>query len=87
MRCTGVSCHALRSYDVHSSQVVLFANDTTVSKQMVKYTSQIPKESIVDIEGLITCPEKPIEACSQSDVSSVSHAGVALVLGVRSLAT
>lgn len=50
-------------------QVCLFANDTTVSKGMVKYASQIPRESIVDIEGLVTCPDKPVEGCSQGDVS------------------
>lgn len=49
-------------------QVVLFANDTTVSKGMVKYTSQISKESIVDIEGLVQIPQNPIESCSQSKV-------------------
>lgn len=50
-------------------QVVLFADDETVSKGMVKYASQITKESIVDVEGLLTCPEKSIDGCSQKDVS------------------
>ncbi|KAJ9507170.1 hypothetical protein QJQ45_004832 [Haematococcus lacustris] len=49
-------------------QVCLFANDTTVSKGMVKYASQITRESIVDVEGVITLPSKPVEGCSQSDV-------------------
>lgn len=54
-------------------QVVLFADDVSVTKGMVKYASQIPKESIVDVEGLVTCPEKPIESCSQKDVSAITH--------------
>jgi aspartyl-tRNA synthetase len=36
---------------------------------MVKYASQITRESIVDVEGLITCPERPVEGCSQSKVA------------------
>lgn len=35
---------------------------------MVKYATALPRESIVDLEGTVTCPEKPIEACSQSGV-------------------
>ncbi|EFJ52967.1 hypothetical protein VOLCADRAFT_72624 [Volvox carteri f. nagariensis] len=49
-------------------QAVLFADDVTVSKGMVKYATQIPKESIVDLEGVVKVPEKPIEGCSQKDV-------------------
>ncbi|GIM10401.1 hypothetical protein Vretimale_14134, partial [Volvox reticuliferus] len=49
-------------------QAVLFADDQIVSKGMVKYATQIPKESIVDVEGVITVPQQPIEACSQRDV-------------------
>jgi hypothetical protein len=49
-------------------QAVLFADEVTVSKGMVKYATQITKESIVDVEGLVTLPDKPIEGCSQKDV-------------------
>lgn len=38
-------------------QVVLFADDKTVSKGMVKYATQVPKESIVDVEGVVTLPQ------------------------------
>lgn len=51
-----------------TAQAVLFADDTTVSKGMVKYASQITRESIVDVGGTITAPEAPIEGCSQSKV-------------------
>lgn len=47
----------------------MFANDTTISKGMVKYASALTKESIIDVEGVIVCPERPVEACSQSEVS------------------
>jgi len=49
-------------------QCALFVDDATVSKGMVKYTSGIPRESIVDIEGTVQAPEAAIQGCSQSDV-------------------
>ncbi|GAX82774.1 hypothetical protein CEUSTIGMA_g10200.t1 [Chlamydomonas eustigma] len=49
-------------------QATLFADDETVSKGMVKYASQITRESIVDVGGVICAPLKPIEGCSQSQV-------------------
>ena len=52
----------------------MFADDQTVSRQMVKYASAITRESIVDVEGVVACPNNPIESCSQKDVSgSPSH--------------
>jgi len=54
------------------TQVTMFVNDTTVTKGMVKYASQITRESIVDIEGKIHCPEAPIASCSQSQVGGVA---------------
>jgi hypothetical protein len=47
---------------------VLFADDTTVSRGMVKYACGIPKESIVDVEGVVALPQAPVESCSQKDV-------------------
>jgi aspartyl-tRNA synthetase len=49
--------------------MTLFVNDTTVTKGMVKYASQITRESIVDIEGKVKVPASPITSCSQSEVS------------------
>jgi aspartyl-tRNA synthetase len=46
----------------------MFADDVSVSKGMVKYACGIPKESIVDVEGLVAVPANPIESCSQSQV-------------------
>lgn len=60
-------------------QAVMFANDTTVSRGMVKYACGIPKESIVDVEGVVAVPQAPIESCSQRDVELS-------VTGVRAIA-
>ena len=51
-----------------TTQVTLFVNDTTVSKSMVKYTSQITRESIVDVTGFVSKPDKTIASCSQTEV-------------------
>ncbi len=49
-------------------QVVLFTNDTTISKGMVKYASNLSRESIIDVEGTISLPQEPVAACTQSQV-------------------
>ncbi len=46
----------------------MFVDEVTVSRGMVKYTSALSKESIVDIEGTVKVPEMAIESCSQSQV-------------------
>lgn len=53
-------------------QAVMFADDVKVSKGMVKYACGIPKESIVDVGGILTCPEAKIESATQKDVSDVA---------------
>jgi hypothetical protein len=47
----------------------MFADDVKVSKGMVKYACGIPKESIVDVGGILTCPEAKIDSATQKDVS------------------
>ena len=49
-------------------QVVLFTNDTTISKGMVKYASNLSRESIIDVKGTISVPKESIVACTQSQV-------------------
>lgn len=49
-------------------QAVLFVDDVNVSKTMVKYATQIPKESVLDVGGVVSVPEAAIQSCSQSEV-------------------
>lgn len=52
-------------------QCTCFVNEGdggTVSKIMVKYSQQIPKESVVDVCGQLVQPAAPVEGCTQSDV-------------------
>ena len=55
-------------------QAVLFVDDETVSKGMVKYACAIPRESIVDVEATLVTPEAAIEACSQSQARAAAAA-------------
>jgi len=50
-------------------QVVLFVDDKTVSKGMVKYATAIPRESIVDVSGEVHVPETPVAGCTCSKAS------------------
>lgn len=67
-RAKGKSAFLVLRQQTATIQAVLFVDDTTTSKGMVKYASNIPKESIVDIVGEIVVPEAPVEGCTQSDV-------------------
>lgn len=42
---------------------------------MVKYATNITRESIVDVEGTVAVPENPVESCTQSQVLAPLPAG------------
>ena len=52
----------------------MFADDQKVSKGMVKYACGIPKESIVDVGGVLVQPQQPVESATQSNVSEPQSA-------------
>jgi aspartyl-tRNA synthetase len=52
----------------HKKQLVLFSDDVTVSRNMVKYASNLPRESVVDVEGVVTVPSTPVSGCTQSGI-------------------
>ena len=67
-------------------QVVLFTNDKTVSKGMVKYASNLSRESIIDVGGSIVVPEQPVAACTQSQVLlRTSHVSVRVLVLTASI--
>lgn len=49
-------------------QAILFVDDKTVSKGMVKYASNLPRESIVDVSGEVHVPDAPVAGCTCSKV-------------------
>jgi len=66
-RGTGKQCFVMIRQRQFSIQT-LVAVDENVSKQMVKYATNISKESIVDIEGVVVAVEQPITSATQKDV-------------------
>merc|ERR1711972_342317 len=50
-----------------SVQCLIYVSEN-VSKQMVKFAAHISKESIIDVEAVVTKVEEKIESCSQQDV-------------------
>ena len=66
VRGKGKSAFLVLRQQTATAQACMFVDDSTVSKQMVKYATMIPKESIVDVGGLLV--ESKVESCSQSDV-------------------
>ena len=52
----------------------LTVDDVNVSKGMVKWVSNLTKESVVDIQGVMMAPESgKVESCTQQDVELVAQ--------------
>lgn len=64
----GKSAFVILRQQTATAQAVLFVDDETISKGMVKYASNITRESIVDIEGVVAPVDVPIDKCSQKNV-------------------
>ena len=66
-RCKGKSAFLVFREGFYNIQGVMFAGET-ISPQMIKFAGAIPIESIVEVEGTIKVPQKPIESCTQQNV-------------------
>ncbi|XP_017759883.1 PREDICTED: aspartate--tRNA ligase, cytoplasmic isoform X2 [Eufriesea mexicana] len=66
-RATGKQCFIVLRQQSHTIQGLAAVNEQ-VSKQMIKFISNITKESIVDIEAVVKCVPSKIESCTQKDV-------------------
>jgi len=66
-RLTGKQCFVMLRQRQYSIQT-LVAQSENISKQMVKYTANISRESIIDVEGTVVPVEVPIASASQQDV-------------------
>mmetsp|Transcript_40951 Transcript_40951/g.97313 ORF Transcript_40951/g.97313 Transcript_40951/m.97313 type:complete len:550 (-) Transcript_40951:119-1768(-) len=65
VRAKGKSAFVVLRQKSATVQCLMFVDEQNVSKGMVKYTSGIPRESIVDIEGTVQIPEIEVQGCSQ----------------------
>jgi aspartyl/asparaginyl-tRNA synthetase len=63
-RSKGNNCFIVLREQFSTVQAVAFKSET-MTKDQIKYMAGVPSESIVDIEGTVEKPDKPIESCSQ----------------------
>lgn len=71
VRGKGKSAFIVLRQQTSNVQITLFVDDVNVSKGMVKWVSALPKETVVDIKGLVVKPEVPVESCTQNDIEVV----------------
>ncbi|CAF0785984.1 unnamed protein product, partial [Brachionus calyciflorus] len=64
---TNKQCFFTIRQQFHTVQAIVSVSET-VSKAMVKFVSDITRESIIDVEGFLRKSPTKIESCTQSDV-------------------
>ncbi|ODM99228.1 Aspartate--tRNA ligase, cytoplasmic [Orchesella cincta] len=69
-RAKGKQCFVVLRQGRSTIQGIVAVGEKT-SKQMLKFVTNVPKESIVDVRGLVQTVPKPIESCTQSDVELI----------------
>uniref|UniRef100_A0AAG5D9I5 Aspartate--tRNA ligase, cytoplasmic n=1 Tax=Anopheles atroparvus TaxID=41427 RepID=A0AAG5D9I5_ANOAO len=63
-RCKGKQCFLVLRQQSSTVQCLLAVNDV-VSKQMVKFSGSIPRESIIDLKAKVIPVEQRIESCTE----------------------
>ncbi|KAL7532638.1 hypothetical protein ACHAXR_004754 [Thalassiosira sp. AJA248-18] len=66
-RGVGKGAFVLLRSSLYTVQCVAFESKE-IPSAMIKYMTGVPVESIVDVYGTLTVPEKPVEGATQSDV-------------------
>lgn len=66
-RAKGKQCFVVLRQQHFNIQGLIAVNDN-ISKAMVRFASNITKESIVDVEGVVSTVPQKIESCTQQDV-------------------
>jgi aspartyl/asparaginyl-tRNA synthetase len=56
----GKGCFLILRESFYTIQALMFADDS-ISEGMIKYSSKIPKESMVEITGIVKDPGMPIK--------------------------
>lgn len=67
VRGKGKSCFLVLRQRTATVQAVMFADDVQISKPMIKFASNITKESIVDVVATVAKPDAEITSCTQKD--------------------
>lgn len=66
-RSKGKQCFLVLRQQSSTVQCVVAVNDSTVSKQMVKFSGSVPRESIVDIKAKVIPVSTKIESCTEQN--------------------
>lgn len=66
-RAKGKQCFVVIREKIFTIQGILSVSER-ISKQMIKYVSQVPKESVVDIQAIVKSVPNIIESCTQQTV-------------------
>ncbi|XP_028033757.1 aspartate--tRNA ligase, cytoplasmic [Bombyx mandarina] len=73
-RAKGKQCFAVLRQTSSTVQLLVSVNEQRkISKQMVKFTGNITRESIVDVEASVVRTAAPVESCTVKDVELVAH--------------
>lgn len=67
-RAKGKQVFLVLRQQIYTIQCIAFLGKCAVTKEMIKYISQTPRESIVDIKGKVKSVPAPIEACTQKNI-------------------
>mmetsp|Transcript_41932 Transcript_41932/g.51055 ORF Transcript_41932/g.51055 Transcript_41932/m.51055 type:complete len:608 (+) Transcript_41932:60-1883(+) len=67
-RLVGKGVFVLVRSSLYSVQGVCFEDKTCISPAMVKYIGNLPAESVVDMKGVVTVPDTPVESATQKSV-------------------
>ncbi|CAH0716842.1 unnamed protein product, partial [Brenthis ino] len=81
-RAKGKQCFAVLRQSSSTVQLLVSVNEN-VSKQMVKFTGNITKESIIDVNATVVKTASPVESCTIQNVE-LSGLQVWLVSGAKS---
>ncbi|XP_055605968.1 aspartate--tRNA ligase, cytoplasmic [Uranotaenia lowii] len=67
-RSKGKQCFLVIRQQSSTVQCIVAVNDSTVSKQMVKFSGSVPRESIVDIKAKVIPVPTRIESCTEQNL-------------------
>lgn len=67
-RAVGKGVFVLVRSTLYTVQAVAFQGNNEVSQEMIKYIAGLPAESVVDVEGIVTVPDSPVESATQKMV-------------------
>ena len=89
-RSKGNQCFLVLRSGLYSGQASMFVNVNNVDRAMLKFAASIPRESVVDVRGIVVIPPSPLKTVTQGEIEIsvmtlhvVSQAKLGLPLGIE----